>query len=172
VIVRTLIGLAAICAAVFAYAAMASGEPAGGVCAWTPFQSSATTAVTGSQFPGRITATRVRVSMTTGNNPSQLQFFSLRYAGGDNNFAIINAATLTVTLSGRSVTHGIEISSTDRASARQDIDISRVYPLYADPSSPLRFDVELWFATGVTGGGDVTVTVVGQTTEPGCGFGG
>jgi hypothetical protein len=172
VIVRALMGLLAICAAVLAYAAMASGQPVGGVCSWTPFQASATTPVTGSQFPGRTTATRVRLGVTTGSNPSQIQFFSLSYDGGDSTFAIINTATITTTLSGRSVTHGIEISSTDRASARNDVDISRVYPFYADPSSSVRFDVELFFATGVTAGGDVTITVVGQTTEPGCGFGG
>ena len=179
-----LVGLLGMYATAVAGTAFARDVSVGTLCKVTPFQSATTRVVVPgitdlvSVEPGSVGAVRVRVVVPMAARPTRLQFLSVRWNNGNDTLTVINSVQVTTVLSGRAVKHGIELPPLwpGQFTTQRESDVSREYTLYADASSAVSFDVELWFDTSVLttsgGGGELTVTTVGQNTDVGCGFGG
>src|SRR5262245_56476521 len=151
-----------VCLAGSGNVALAGGQVVGAVCKVTPFQAT-TTALTPS---GSVGLTRMRVTISLPGKPSLIQFFSIRYNNSNSTVAIFNSAQVTVTLSGRPITHGIEIPSQELTTKRE-IDLSKEHTFYVDASSSVSFDVELLLPNNFVSSGELTATIVGQSGDAG-----
>ena len=158
------------------FAAVAFAESQlGSACSVTPFQATASTQVS---MEGGGNG-RFRISIPLGSQSSRIDFLSIRYhniqtgdSKTDDTAVMFNSAQATFTLSGRAITHGIESpSALDQLILKHEADISRAYTFYADASTSVVLDVEIWFGIGTASVGELSGTVVGRSATAGCGFG-
>jgi hypothetical protein len=138
-------------------------------CVKTPFQISGhidVPATNGLRFAFVTTTIRLPAM------PIEIQHVDVRLRNPNDVFVWLASAQVTTQLATTVVTHGLEITFTGGtpslvAIPRGEGDLSRDITLFADPSSPLRFDAVVQVTTG-TDVSSIEFAVVGQAVTTAC----
>lgn len=107
-------------------------------------------------------------------SPVEIEQLSIRLRGGSSG-AYFESAKVTAVLTGKAVTHGIDLPNNNGAQPmlhvtdpNTEADMMRQMKLYADPSSSLGFEFHAYTGSFTS---QIDVTVVGRLVSVGCWIG-